>query len=144
MNPEVPGRTREFFRFQFPSHKRFLHLVRDVVYRLSLQAGLEASAAFEVKLICGEAISNIIKHAYEDKDDESIFLEYYFRPDHVELLLKDLGLQKPIRPEMAADLTDYREKGLGLFLIRELSDYHFFDQTGKVGTTLVIKKKRPL
>lgn len=119
-------------------------MVRDIVYRLSLQAGLDASAAFDMKLICGEAVSNIIKHAYEERDDGSVFLEYYVRPDHVEMLFKDMGLQKPIRPDMAADLTDYREKGLGLFLIRELSDYHFYDQSGKTGTTLVIKKKRPV
>ena len=51
------------------------------------------------------------------------------------------SVSKPVPPGSAQDLSDYRERGLGLYLISELADFHYFDQSFKVGTMLVVKKK---
>ena len=60
---------------------------------------------------------------------------------YLEIRFRDLGQQIPITARHAHDLSDYRERGLGVFLISKLSDYHYYDQTRKVGTELVIKKR---
>jgi len=94
-----------------------------------------------MKIVCGEAVSNIIRHAYDGKTDQPIFLEILLYPDFLEIRFKDMGKQLPINPGESKDLSDYRERGLGLFLISNLSDYHYFEQSQEIGTLLVVKKK---
>lgn len=108
---------------------------------MSLTHGFSAKAAFDLKIITGEAINNIIHHAYENRDDKPIFIEALAYPSYLELRFRDVGTKKPIGKSMAQDLSDYREGGLGVYLISKLSDYHFYDQSSEVGTQLVVKKK---
>lgn len=128
-------------RLQIPSHPRYVGFARDTIYRLGLQNGLSMSAAFDLKIVVGEALTNIIKHAYSGQSDKPVFLEVLMYHTYLELRFRDLGRQIPITAQHARDLSDYRERGLGVFLISELSDYHYYDQSRKVGTELVIKKR---
>lgn len=134
-------RTRDYMRLQVPSHPRFMGLTRDLLYRFCIQFGFSRQGAFDMKLILGEALANIIQHAYRGEDNRPIFIEIFMYSDYIELRLRDMGLQQAIPPGSAQDLSDYRERGLGLYLISKLSDFHYFDQTFKVGTQLIIKKK---
>ena len=136
-----PASAKELVRLQIPSNPRYVSLARDMVYRLCRQHGFTAGGAFDLKLISGEAINNIIMHAYQKKEDRPIYIEVLFHPEYAELHFRDLGIQRPIGPDSARDLSDYRERGLGVYLIRKLSDYHFYDQNRKIGTLLVIKKR---
>ncbi|MCE9597257.1 MAG: ATP-binding protein [Spirochaetia bacterium] len=140
--PESPGaETRNHIRLQFPSQPRYVATVRDTVYRFCLQHGFTRSAAFDLKMVTGEALANIIQHVYNNRADKPIFLEMLFYTEFAEIRFRDLGPQIPIAKNLKKDLTDYRESGLGLFLIEQLTDFHFFDQSAKVGTTLIVKKK---
>ncbi len=136
---QTPPRDR--VRLEVPSHPRFVSFARDIVYRLSLQQGFSTAAAFDLKVIAGEALSNIIKHAYDGQTNKPIYLEFLMFPAYMELRFRDLGRQAPISAHDAHDLSDYRERGLGVYLISKLSDYHYFDQSHAVGTELVIKKR---
>ena len=136
-----PPTTRDYLRLQIPSHPRFVALTRDLLYRFCQQFGFSRQGAFDMKLVCGEALANIIQHAYRGEDNHPIFVEIYMYSDYLELRLRDMGIQQSVPPGSAQDLTDYRERGLGLFLISKLSDFHYFDQSFKIGTMLVIKKK---
>ncbi|MEQ9366223.1 MAG: ATP-binding protein [Leptospirales bacterium] len=128
-------------RLQIPSHPRYVGFTRDTVYRLALQNGLSMGAAFDLKIVTGEALANIIKHAYDGKSDKPVFIEILMYQSYLELRFRDLGRQIPITSSHARDLSDYRERGLGVFLISQLSDYHYYDQSRNVGTELVIKKR---
>jgi serine/threonine-protein kinase RsbW len=133
--------TRNRIRLQFPSQPRYVATIRDTIYRFCLQHGFARAAAFDVKVIAGEALTNIIQHAYGGSADLPIFIEMFFFKEYGEFRFKDLGKQVPITNQMKKDLTDYREGGLGLYLIDQLSDFHVYDQSEKVGTTLIVKKK---
>lgn len=127
-------------RLEIPSQARYVGMVREIVYKLCRENGFGMEAAFELKLICGEAISNVIKHAYKERSNQPIFVELYVYPDHAELRVRDLGAQIPVASKMAKDLGDYRARGIGLYLIGKLSDYHYYDQSGP-GTKLTVKKR---
>ncbi|MBX7056937.1 MAG: ATP-binding protein [Leptospirales bacterium] len=135
------GAPRDRVRLELPSHPRFVSFARDLVYRLALQQGFTTAAAFDLKIIAGEALSNIIKHAYQGQNNRPIYLEFLMFANYIEIHFRDLGRQSPIAGGDALDLSDYRERGLGVFLIGKLSDYHYFDQSHSVGTELVIKKR---
>lgn len=133
--------TRDRARIQIPSNPVYVSWARKSVYDLALLYGFSRSAALDLKIITGEALVNIIKHAYENDTSKSIFLEIYMYRDYIEFNFQDFGKQIPVTKSQIRDLSDYREKGLGVFLISKLSDYHFFDQSAKTGTTLVVKKR---
>lgn len=133
--------ARDRVRVEIPSHPRFVSFARDMTYRLCLQQGFSTRAAFDLKIVAGEALTNIIKHAYAGRTNRPIFLQFLMYPTYLELRFRDLGAQQPITARHASDLSDYRERGLGVYLISKLSDYHYYDQSRRVGTELVIKKR---
>lgn len=133
--------TRDRVRMQIPSHPRYIAYTRDSVYRLARMYGFKPAHALDLKIIIGEALSNIIKHAYENRTDQPVFLEILMFNNYIEIRLRDLGKQVPVTANHASDLSDYRERGLGVYIISVLADYHFYDQSEKVGTTLVVKKR---
>lgn len=131
--------TTDRIRLQIPSMTIYLQSIRDLLYRLCLQHGCSLSVAFDLKLITGEALTNIIKHSYQGQDDGSIFIDMLFYQSFVELRFRDFAPFNLDKKPVAKDLTEYRENGLGLYLITQLSDYHYFDRSN--GTLLVIKKR---
>ncbi|MBI3395501.1 MAG: ATP-binding protein [Spirochaetia bacterium] len=133
--------TRDKVRLQIPSHPRYVALARDFVYRLCLSNGFSTGVAFDMKIISGEALANIIQHSYAGNYDQPILIDFKLYPGFAELRFRDFGRQLPVTATAAHDLSDYRERGLGIFLIQNLSDYHYYDQSFKVGTELVLKKK---
>ncbi|MCB1164574.1 MAG: ATP-binding protein [Leptospiraceae bacterium] len=141
MQSQESQKPAETLRLQFPSHPRFVAQIRQFVYDACMNSGFTRPAAFDMKVLTGEAVANIIRHAYENRTDRPVFIEMLFYRTYLEMRFKDLGRRSPVGQDLARDLSDYRETGLGIYLISHLSDYHYFDQSGEVGTTLVIKKR---
>ena len=130
--------TEDRIRLQIPSMPLYLHSVRDFVYRLCLLHGLSKPLAFDMKLITGEALTNIMKHAYGSRADGSIFIDLLFFRTYLEIRFRDFGKQSKQKP-FGTDVSEYRLSGLGLYLISEIADYHYFDHSN--GTLLVVKKR---
>ena len=137
----MKSEKRDRFRMQTLSNPVYISPVRDLVFKLSLMFGFSREEAFDMKVVCGEALSNIIRHAYGNTLNRPIFIEILKFEKYAEMRFRDFGLQKPIGKGLARDLTEYRERGLGLYLISQLTDYHFFDQSFQQGTLLTVKKR---
>ncbi len=131
----------ERVRMQVPSHPRYVSFARDSIYRLCRQHGFSPAGAFDLKIVAGEALTNIIKHAYNGKTDQAIFIEVLMFRNYIEMRFRDMGEQRPITARHAHDLSDYRERGLGVYLISQLTDYHYYNQARRIGTELVVKKR---
>lgn len=123
------------------SHPRNLYPLREFLFRIARGWGFSREGALDLKIACGEALLNIIVHAYGEKTDGPIFIEMRTFGGYMEIEFQDFGIQRHIRPGMIRDLADYRESGLGIYLISKLTDYHFYDQNRKRGTRLVLKKR---
>jgi len=89
-----------------------------------------------------EACTNIIRHAYELRDDQLIALSLEIRDDCVRMRLRDYGMQPPVEALHRRRQRDevIRPGGLGLMMIRNA-----FDQVDYIlrrrGTELVLTKK---
>ena len=59
-------------RLGMPSHPRFLSVVRTAVGELSVIYGLSEEECHGVTLAVDEALANIIRHAYKNRDDQKI------------------------------------------------------------------------
>lgn len=126
---------------QFPSDPRYLRTIRTLVYDLARQNGFSKHAAFDWKIIVGEAVSNVIRFAYDGKKNGVILIEVLPYDSFLEVQIRDFGRKNELGNGQAMDLSDFREGGLGLYLIGKLSDFHFFDRSLEKGTRLILKKR---
>ncbi|MDZ4727910.1 MAG: anti-sigma regulatory factor [Leptospira sp.] len=129
-------------RMQIPSHPRYISSTRNYFFHLALENGFTLFEAVDLKLILGEAITNVIKHAYEGKNDKPIFLDFFFERDRIEIRIRDYGVKTKPRDLKSFDLSDYRENGIGLFMIKQLTDYYYLDQSFEVGNQMIMVKKK--
>ena len=87
-----------------------------------------------------EACTNIIRHAYELRDDQLIALSLEQRQDCVRMRLRDYGMQPETEALQRRHDKVVRPGGLGLMMIRNA-----FDQVDYIlrqrGTELVLTKK---
>ncbi|MCC5815468.1 MAG: ATP-binding protein [Leptospira sp.] len=129
-------------RLQIPSHPRYLSLTRSFVFNAARDNGFSLYDSADIRLIVGEAIQNIIKHAYLNQYDRPIFLDLYFLKEKLEIRIRDYGIKSKLANMKSYDISDYREEGLGLYLIRKLTDHYFLDQSMEIGNQLVLMKKK--
>ncbi|EMJ96882.1 ATP-binding protein [Leptospira sp. WS58.C1] len=129
------------FRIQIPSHPRYVTVARNFVYNLARESGFSLYDAADLKLAVGECLLNVIKHAYLGKTNYPIFLEVTVLENRIEVRIRDFGVQKNISEIRGYDPGDYREEGIGLYLVRKLTDHFYIDQSGK-GNRLILTKMK--
>ena len=83
-----------------------------------LDSHLEASIAFDVRLLVSELVTNSVKHARVTEDD-SILLGVRIHEDVVRIEVRDSG---PGFEPPAAAPPDDADEGWGLFLVEQLAD----------------------
>ena len=83
-----------------------------------LDGRLEASVAFDVRLLVSELVTNSVKHANVSEDD-SIMLDVDFEQEVVRVEVRDSG---PGFERPSASPPDDADAGWGLFLVEQLAD----------------------
>jgi anti-sigma regulatory factor (Ser/Thr protein kinase) len=83
-----------------------------------LESHLEASIAFDVRLLVSELVTNSVKHARVTEED-SIMLDVRLSERVVRIEVRDPG---PGFDPPAAHPPDDADKGWGLFLVEQLAD----------------------
>src|SRR3954452_339985 len=83
-----------------------------------LDARLDASIAFDVRLLVSELVTNSVKHANVSEDD-SIMLDVDINGDVVRVEVRDSG---PGFERPAAAPPNDADEGWGLFLVEQLAD----------------------
>jgi anti-sigma regulatory factor (Ser/Thr protein kinase) len=128
-------------KLEFSSHTGNLALMRSFVRHFL--DGFPISERDRTLMVLGvdEACTNIIRHAYQLREDQLIALSLESLPDCVRMRLRDYGKQPipdTLRRRPRANVV--KPGGLGLFLIRNA-----FDQVDYVlrtrGTELVLTKR---
>ncbi|RMI25811.1 MAG: ATP-binding protein, partial [Calditrichaeota bacterium] len=74
-----------------PSHPKYLKVVRCGVERLCQLSPLTKEGVAGVIQAVNEAVTNIIRHAYENAPDKPISLRCRLLPDALEIVLHDSG-----------------------------------------------------
>jgi anti-sigma regulatory factor (Ser/Thr protein kinase) len=127
-------------KIEFSSHTGNLALMRKCVRRFLEKFPFSERQRTLMVLGVDEACTNIIRHAYQLRDDQPISLSLEGKADAVCVRLRDYGTQAQpgsIESRRPADLI--RPGGLGLHLIRNA-----FDQVDYIlrrrGTELVLTK----
>ncbi len=109
-------------RLTIPAKAEYISLVRLALSGLSQTRELSDETIGDLKLAVTEACSNSVRHAYQDGTEGSVQVVYELHHDRLVVEVSDNGggftVTEPAR-EHEASLT---EGGLGISIIRELSD----------------------
>lgn len=100
----------------------------------------------EIRLLCEEVLMNIISYAYEeDENTGEMIIGYKYDEKHDCIILKicDYGIRfNPIEekdPNLSCDIMERSIGGLGVFLIKRISDFIGYER--KKGMNILTIKK---
>ena len=127
-------------QLEFSSHPGNLSLMRSFVRKFLDNLPIPERDRTLMVLGVDEACTNIIRHAYELRDDQLIALSLEHRQDCVRMRLRDYGMQPAAEALQRRRNKVVRPGGLGLMMIRNA-----FDQVDYIlrqrGTELVLTKR---
>ena len=126
-------------KLEFSSHTGNLALMRQAVRKFLNDYGFSEKELVMMVLGVDEACTNIIRHAYELRDDQMIALSMEASRGCVRMRLRDYG-RRIVRNSMKGRHHEaIRAGGLGLHLIRSAFDRVDFISKPR-GTELVLTK----
>jgi anti-sigma regulatory factor (Ser/Thr protein kinase) len=129
-------------RLGMPSHPRFLSLVRATVGELSVIYGLPDEECRGVTLAVDEALANIIRHAYKNRDDQRIEFNCDVNAEQMEFTLLDRGEPPDPARICAQPLDELSLSGRGTHLIKAIMDEVSYKQVS-TGNQLKLIKRLP-
>lgn len=98
----------------------------------------------KILLCVDELVTNIIGHAYTDKQEHAVLLECRIYQDHLELELRDDGVPfdptGKTSPDVKISLDEREIGGLGIHLVTTLMDKVEYQREGDFNVLKVTKK----
>ena len=115
---------------ELPSNPDTLCVVRNALEQLAQMLGFPEAECRAVVLAVDEALTNIIRHAYQGKAHQPIEISFRriqaaqdgARRPALEIVLEDRGISVDGSKLCGRDLEDVRPGGLGLHFIKESMD----------------------
>jgi anti-sigma regulatory factor (Ser/Thr protein kinase) len=126
-------------KLEFTSHTGNLALMRNFVRKFLARHAFSEKQRTLMVLGVDEACTNVIRYAYDLRDDQPIALSVETLSTCVRLRLRDYGEQTPANQMRGRAHNEVKPGGLGLHLIRNA-----FDKVDYIlkprGTELVLTK----
>lgn len=114
------------YRKTIPASTKNLSEVRNFVADHATSHGFSRQQIADIRLAVDEAITNIIKHAYNGEEDHTIEIEVKFKNDCVCIQLFDTGttfnLKTFPQPNIEEKIKQKKRGGMGVYLIHSLMD----------------------
>ena len=120
----------DFLKFSIPQKPEYVGLIRLAISSAANSAGFDIEAIEDIKVAVGEACTNVICHG-NSGDYKNFEVECQLEKDRMIICIEDQGHGYKVEDYSEPDLTDPKEGGLGLFIIKSLMDE--VDISSKVG-----------
>jgi serine/threonine-protein kinase RsbW len=137
-------------RLTFPGRLDSLAAISEFVTRAAEDAGLDERGVYEVQLAVDEASANVVEHAYGGEALGEIEITCSIDGDGLTVTLRDHGHHFDPdgvpSPRLDAPLAERNNRGLGLYLMRQVMDevrFDFAPDTGNTVTMVKLKKASP-
>ena len=135
-------------RLRFSARYEHIASACDFIAEAAVQAGFNEDAVFQIQLACDEACTNIIEHAYRERQGE-IEIAHTILEGQFVITIRDQGhafdptiVPNPQLSLDADDIEQLKVGGLGLHFMRRLMDEVIFSFEGK-DNTLTMRKRLP-
>jgi serine/threonine-protein kinase RsbW len=129
-----------------PGFYKNLAIICEFVHQAAVDAGLNDKAVYEVETAVDEAVCNIIDHAYGGEGDGKVECSYEISDAGLIIHLRDFGKSfnpaKVKHPNLKAPLGKRKDRGLGLYMMRQWMDEVRFEFSQSAGNLLTMVKRR--
>ncbi len=128
-----------------PSQVRFVGPALAFIRSLAASCRFSPTALNEIEVAAEEALTNVIKHAFEGSADETFRLSVAFTESEFSITIAEKGM--PFSPALIAEfspekLQDTLESdGLGVYLMKRMMDEVRFENLGREGKSLTLVKR---
>ncbi len=123
----------DFVEMKVPAKAEYVGVLRLTISGIASRMGFTYDAIEDMKVAVSEAASNVVDHAYCNKETGELTLGFGIYTDRLEIMVSDRGDSfnfeeikdrvGPVTPsEEIGPVKDLREGGFGLFLIQALMD----------------------
>ncbi len=135
-----PQRSQDVF-IELPARLFYLpaigHFAKAVFSKHPLLAGCRDDWLYSLELLLYEACSNVIKHAYLPGEEGKVRIKLWFENDMVIIEVIDFGPGFELENIPEPNLNPPPEGGMGLYLIKKLSDrFSYFYSHKEEGNVL--------
>jgi len=131
-------------RFVVPADAKYLPKIRNFSSEYSQRMGLSRAEENSIKLAVDEICSNIVLYAYRGMERGDIQIEMQLRDDYVVIRIIDSGMAFDYSTVKVPDLEQYVEEGrrggLGLQLVRKLTDKFHYERIDDMNIITLHKK----
>ena len=127
----VTVKSKAEYKLRIPSQTENLELIRIFVGLVAKKVGFSPDDIGKIELATDEACTNVIKHAYDKKDRQSLDVAVKIDFQKFTVFVTDHGKGfQPTNikiPDMKQYLAELRVGGLGIYLMRTLMDEVDYD-----------------
>ena len=110
----------------FPSSTGYIHMVTTVARNAATIAGFEKSIAGKVAIATDEAVTNVIRHAYQGDPNKKVTIKFQITDDSLIIRIMHTGRalsKEDIKlPVMNEYIKKRRVGGLGLYIMNQFMD----------------------
>jgi len=130
----------------FIANYKNLAPIGDFIVSTAEDAGFSTNDVYAIQTAVDEACSNIIDHAYNAENIGEIQISVEEFADKLEIIISDHGVpfdpDDVPEPDVVSPLEVRKERGLGIFFIRNLMDEVLFDFSKNDKNTLILVKNK--
>ena len=126
-------------RFELNASSEVLSPFRKELRQILSHAGWEKKTTEEILLAVDEALTNIIRHAYQGSSGK-MMVSVLASDDKIEIVLEDRGMKFDPTQVPSPELPRHRPGGLGIHFIRTIMDQMIYDDQDPAGNRLRLIK----
>lgn len=128
-------------RFELTASSEVLSPFRKELRQILNGAGWEKKTTEEILLAVDEALTNIIRHAYQGRSGK-MTVSVLASDDRIEIVLEDQGKKFDPTQVPSPELPRHRPGGLGIHFIRTIMDQMIYDDQNLTGNRLHLIKHK--
>lgn len=127
---------------RFPARPEYIQPLRalaEKLFHVWIPDGAESPEAFEILLALQEAVTNVIRHAYQNCGG-TIEVEICYRDGEVAFELRDWGIPFDPTKVPLPDFDCPSPGGYGVFIIKKVTDRMVFRREGEMNIVQLMKR----
>jgi len=113
------------FSITILSQTQLLKMVVELTRHITTLFNFPAAEAQKISLAIDEAVTNVIKHSYNNETDQHITIEYFLAPGGIKIRIFYRGLPPDISDEeinVSKMIKKKKKGGLGVKLMKTIMD----------------------
>ena len=130
------------FAVTFPSQTNMLKMAVDLTLHITTLSQFSPADSQKVALAIDEAVTNVIKHSYQNQSDKEITIEYYLNADGIKIKIIYTGLPPILVDEeinLKKMIKNKRKGGLGVRIMKKIMDSVEYKTVNGVNSCEMIK-----